>query len=656
MAFVVFAVLVTTPLQAAPFAAIVMDARTGEILYEKNAHTRLHPASLTKMMTLYIVFQELEAGRLSLDTQVTVSKYAAAQPPSRLGLKQGQKIAVRYLIRAAAVKSANDAAAALGDHIGGDHVAFAKRMTRTARQLGMHDTTFKNAHGLTAEGHLSTAYDMNVLGRHLFYDFPQYYNIFSRRTADAGIATVTNTNSRFLDSYEGADGIKTGYTSPAGFNLTASAKRGNKRIIATIFGGTSTAQRNAKMAELMDIGFGAAKNRVKEQPPVAPHPDEALIASAEPQIDEIDAEGGAGKTVRVSGEVKVSLRPRARPEKPTVPDAVAVAMAESIEGALAEATAEPAPEGTLEFQAEAMAAADPVAETPLAEPAPEALAEATPEAEPAASPEATSETLVAEATLPPPEPGSLDAQAVALAAGAPPAETLVAELPPEEAPLADPALAAVKPMPRPDTAPDPAATGETALAEADPAPAAPGVDVPALVAEAPPVETATPQEGVVLAEAAPEPERVVTDPGLSGEEPPLGELTQVETVAASAMAVPLEPATTPPPARKAPIFDAVEVAEAPAEETTEEVVVVMSTSGGRHFGVNVGEYPSRYDAERALLKTALAESATLNEGLRKTTQSGGAWRASFMGLTEEQAELACRRLRARAVPCETVGG
>ena len=120
MLFIVTTVVVTTPAQAAPFAAVVMDGRTGEVLYEKNARTRLHPASLTKMMTLYIVFQEIEAGRLSLDTRVTVSKYAASQPPSRLGLKQGQKIAVRYLIRAAAVKSANDAAATLGDAIGGD--------------------------------------------------------------------------------------------------------------------------------------------------------------------------------------------------------------------------------------------------------------------------------------------------------------------------------------------------------------------------------------------------------------------------------------------------------------------------------------------------------------------------------------------------------
>jgi len=139
MAFVVSTFVAATPLHAVPFAAIVMDGRTGEVLYEKNADTRLHPASLTKMMTLYIAFQEIEAGRLSLDTKVTVSKYAASQPPSRLGLKPGQKIAVRYLIRAAAIKSANDAAAAIGDAISGDQAAFAKRMTRTARQCDLRD-------------------------------------------------------------------------------------------------------------------------------------------------------------------------------------------------------------------------------------------------------------------------------------------------------------------------------------------------------------------------------------------------------------------------------------------------------------------------------------------------------------------------------------
>ena len=423
MIFVVSTVVVTSPLQAAPFAAIVMDGRNGEVLYEKNADTRLHPASLTKMMTLYIAFQEIEAGRISLDTKITVTKYAASQPPSRLGLKPGQKIALRYLIRAAAVKSANDAASAIGDAIGGDSVAFAKRMTRTARQLGMSNTTFKNANGLTADGHLSTARDMNILGRHLFYDFPQYYHIFSRRTADAGVATVNNTNTRFLDNYEGADGIKTGYTSAAGFNLTASAHRGKKHVIATVFGGTSTANRNAKMAELMDIGFGEARNNVTEEPPAAaPLPDDALIASIDNGIDEIDAAGGAGKTISVSGEVRTSPRPKARPDQPTVSDDVAIAMAASIDGALAEATADPAPEGTLEFQAESMVAdaatGEAVAEVPLPEPS-QAVDTALAAVD---LPPAATESDVALADLGQPTsttvaPGTLDAQAALLAAG-----------------------------------------------------------------------------------------------------------------------------------------------------------------------------------------------------------------------------------------------
>ena len=610
------AVVVTSPLQSAPYAAIVMDARTGEVLYEKNANTRLHPASLTKMMTLYIVFQEIEAGNLSLDTKVTISDYAAAQPPSRLGLKPGQKIAIRYLIRAAAVKSANDAASALGDAISGDHVAFAKRMTRTARQLGMDNTTFRNANGLTADGHLSTAHDMNVLGRHLFYDFPQYYNIFSRRTADAGVATVTNTNSRFLDGYKGADGIKTGYTSAAGFNLTASAQRGDKHIIATVFGGTSTANRTAKMTELMDIGFGEARSNVTEQPPVAaPLPDDALIASLENDIDEIDAIGGAGKTIRVSGEVKRSPLPKPRPTLPIVSDEVAIAMAAGIDGALAEATAEPAAEGTLEFQAAEMvvemAAGSPPADVPPVAADDTALAAAV-------VPKAVVPDETLSAAAEPPEdvaasvwpPGTLDAQVMALAA-----------VPPEEAPA----------LP---------AGGEPDLAGLKP--------------KASPASVAEPAPETALAAVAPEPELVVTDPGpvLAEAEtsaPPLAEITDVETVAgdvnAGAPAVEIAAATVtaPLPKRAAPIFETVEAAE-PATGAEPEVVVVMSTSGGRHFGVNVGEYPSRYEAERALLKTALAESATLNEGLRKTSQSDGSWRASFMGLTEEQAELACRRL------------
>ena len=154
------------------YAAMVIDARSGEILHSENANKQLHPASLTKMMTLYVVFQAVENGEISLDKKVKISRHAASEPPSKLGLRSGQKVRLRYLIRAAAVKSANDAATALGEAIEGSEAAFARRMNRTAKAMGMSRTRFKNAHGLTESGHLSTAHDITILGRHLFYDFP----------------------------------------------------------------------------------------------------------------------------------------------------------------------------------------------------------------------------------------------------------------------------------------------------------------------------------------------------------------------------------------------------------------------------------------------------------------------------------------------------
>ena len=405
----VVALLAISAAFAAPYAAIVIDARTGETLYSKNADTRLHPASLTKMMTLYITFGEIRSGRLSLDTMITVSKHAAAEPPSRLGLRAGQKIALRYLIRAAAVKSANDAAAAIGDAIGGSTAGFAKKMNRTAKSLGMNSSTFRNANGLTASGHMSTARDMTTLGRHLFYDFPEFYNIFSRRSTDAGMAQVASTNRKFLDAYKGADGIKTGYTVPAGFNLTASAERGNVRIIATIFGGQSTAQRNSKMAELLDLGFAKAPSNARVAKPETPALDaeDALLASASLPEEEDEAgfdgeAGGSAKTIRLIMAVATSPRPKGRPglgvaedllvAEAAVDDAVAAAMQDSIVGALAEAN-EPPPANTLEAQTLALVEAP---ATPEPSPLDVAVGAATP--------------VVA-------APNTLDAQSQALALG-----------------------------------------------------------------------------------------------------------------------------------------------------------------------------------------------------------------------------------------------
>jgi D-alanyl-D-alanine carboxypeptidase len=356
-------VLTASGLHAAPYAAYMIDARSGEVLYEENAQTRLHPASLTKMMTLYIAFEEISRGNISLDSMVTISKHAAAQPPSRLGLRAGQKIQLRYLVRAAAIKSANDAATAIGEFIsGGSEPAFAERMTRTARAIGMDNSTFKNANGLTAKGHLSTAHDLTILGRRLFYDFPQFYNLFSRRSTDAGLATVNNTNRRFLDAYDGADGIKTGYTVPAGFNLTASAERDGKRLIATVMGGASTDDRNRKMSKMLDKGFAAApRNAPVNPPPPADYQgaDAALVAEA---AQAPDAPGA--KTIAAVVAPTKSLRPRARPGTPDVAlaeaaplpaDDTALAAAQAVDGmqdsilgALAEATGTaPLPEAPL---------------------------------------------------------------------------------------------------------------------------------------------------------------------------------------------------------------------------------------------------------------------------------------------------------------------
>ncbi len=321
---------------AAPYAAMVVDARSGKVLHSRNADTRLHPASLTKMMTLYVVFDAIKRGELSLDKKVKISRNAANEQPSRLGLKAGQRISIRYLIRGAAVKSANDAATALGEAVSGSEAAFARRMTATARKLGMSKTTFKNAHGLTRSGHLSTARDMTTLGRRLFFDFPDYYNLFSRKSTDAGVRQVANTNRKLLSAYRGADGIKTGYTSAAGFNLVASAKRGNKRVIATVFGGKTSASRNARVAELLDLGFKKSPTYAAINKPAAvdlgvkpkvikvaisgavktsPRPKERTQNQGVQQLAQVDTQAIENAIIAANNEVKTAKKPAVTPPK-----------------------------------------------------------------------------------------------------------------------------------------------------------------------------------------------------------------------------------------------------------------------------------------------------------------------------------------------------
>ncbi len=422
---------------AAPYAAMVMDCRTGKVLHSRSADVRLHPASLTKMMTLYVVFDAVERGEIGLDSVVTISRNAASEEPSKLGLRHGQRIKLRYLIRAAAVKSANDAATALAEAVSGSETKFAQRMNWTAKALGMTNTTFKNAHGLTRAGHLSTVRDMTILGRHLFYDHPDYYNIFKRRSTHAGIKEVRNTNRKFLSAYRGADGIKTGYTRAAGFNLTASAQRGQVRIIATVFGGKSVAQRNAKMAELLDLGFSRAPAQARERRPRKP--DLSLMP--------------AGRILRDSGAVRRSPFPVPRP---TASDEVQ----------------------------------------------PELLA-------------ARSDTIE---------------QAVMIAQ---------------------------------DTS-----SGQPASESRS--------------------QTADRQDS--------------------------------------------------------------------ASDASTRIVVTRNTdSGARLWGINIGRFPTRYQAERALIKTALTELGTLDDVPRKVSSSARGHDANFVGMTEQGAVRACQRLKARSIDCKTLG-
>jgi len=236
------------------YASIVIDANTGQVLRERNADKRLYPASLTKMMTLYMAFEAIERGRFTLDSPLPVSRAAAAEPASKLGLRRGSTILMRDALQACATKSANDAATVIAEAIGGSAEGFARLMTAKALELGMRNTRFKNAHGLTARGQQSTARDMSILGRSLFEDFPEHYSMFERKRFRYGGRNYRATN-KLLGRYAGADGIKTGYTRASGYNLVASAERDGNRLIGVVFGGRSSASRNSHMKKILDEGF-----------------------------------------------------------------------------------------------------------------------------------------------------------------------------------------------------------------------------------------------------------------------------------------------------------------------------------------------------------------------------------------------------------------
>lgn len=249
-----------------PQAAMVVDAYSGKVLYSESADTPRYPASVTKVMTLYLLFEKIREGKLTLDSELTVSEDAASRPPSNLRLEPGSTITVRDATFALVTKSANDVAAVIAENIAGSEADFARLMTQKARAIGMSNTTFRNASGLPDRGQTTTARDLVTLGRRVLADFPEEAKIFRTRFFQYGRARYKNHNG-LLFSYAGIEGMKTGYTRDSGFNLLTSCRRQDKHLIAVVLGGRSSAHRNARMRTLLNQAWGkaVASNDLKQR-------------------------------------------------------------------------------------------------------------------------------------------------------------------------------------------------------------------------------------------------------------------------------------------------------------------------------------------------------------------------------------------------------
>ncbi|WP_162917375.1 D-alanyl-D-alanine carboxypeptidase family protein [Dongia deserti] len=255
---VVLAGLILAGNGTAQAASLVVDVETGQVISADAPNHLWYPASLTKMMTVYVALSEIEAGRLSFDDKIKVSSYAAGQSPVKFGLKAGQVITVREAINAAIVASANDAAVALAEKVSGSEEAFAVRMTAMARSLGMARTVFRNASGLPHDGQVTTARDLAVLATGLLRDYPKHYPLFNQRAVTIGKRSRGTVNS-ILSSYSGADGFKTGFTCGSGYNLVASATRDGRRLIGVVLGSPNRGQRVHDMTGLLNGAFAAGK-------------------------------------------------------------------------------------------------------------------------------------------------------------------------------------------------------------------------------------------------------------------------------------------------------------------------------------------------------------------------------------------------------------
>ena len=605
-----------TPTQAAPYADIVVDANSGTVLHSTNPDARRHPASLTKIMTLYMLFEQLEAGALKLDSQLKVSAEAAAQAPTKLGLKPGSTIAVEDAIKGLVTRSANDAAVVVAEAIAGTERDFAKLMTRKAQALGMKNTVYKNASGLPDSDQITTARDQSMLGRAVQERFPRYYKYFSIRTFTFRGQSISNHN-HLLGRVEGVDGIKTGYINASGFNLVTSVHRGNRYLVAVVLGGGSAGSRDARMRDLINGKIVLAAT--KRTAPMVGESTETADAKPEPKaIAKAEPAPEAKPEPKVAAKVEPKPEPHAEAKAETKAEPrFAVASAVSVPSRFIPSTAPAEPAAARSAPTAAAAAVQPRLATGSTEPIRPVLVKTL--AVRAGTQTASLAPLV-------PALPVVDSQPSQAAASVPSHAPVVLAKPEPPAPPPAPAAAAPVATPVAVTRPEPAAAPPApavVVAKLDPPSPAPAPVVAAMPEPAAPA----PAAASANAERMPLP---LARPGTLGVLP-------ARTAAA-------QPAATAKPA-PAPTATAATPAPAAASKPPQR--------GG--WVIQVGAYPAEGTAKERLAAVRSKASKVLTgaEGFTEPVQKSGTiyYRARFAGLDKDKAEAACKYLKKNDVEC-----
>jgi D-alanyl-D-alanine carboxypeptidase len=646
------------PINAAPYAEIVVDANSGAVLHATNPDARRHPASLTKIMTLYLLFEQLDAGKLKLDTPLKVSAEAAEQSPTKLGLKPGSTLAVEDAIKGMVTRSANDAAVVVAEAIAGSEDDFARLMTRKAQALGMDNTVYKNASGLPDDNQITTARDQSTLGRAIQERFPRYYKYFSIRSFTFRGESISNHN-HLLGKVEGVDGIKTGYINASGFNLVTSVHRGNRYLVAVVMGGSSGGSRDARMRELINdkIALASIKRTVPMvaeaggTPEVRPEPMVVTKAEAKPAPTAV---AKAEPKSEPKSERKSEPKSEPKPEPMVVTKAepkVAAAKIEPKEASKAEAKAEPrfavASATSLPVRFNSNSAAPP-AEPAALRSEPAAAATLTQTYAAAGSTEPIRPVLVKTLTV---RPGVRTAALAASQVASPAAEAQPVAAPapaPMAAAKAEPAapspaaIAAEPPAPPPAPVaaakPEPAAVPPEVATKPEPAAA------PAAAAIAAKEEPAAPPPAAAVTAAAAKPEPAAEPAGAN---PGASSAPPAPVAAAAPVVVP-----TPKPAPAAKVAAATSTAKpAPAAPTAKP----QHPPG---WMIQVGAFPAEQAAKQRLSSVQNKASKMLGgaEGFTETVDKAGTtyYRARFAGLDKDKAEAACKYLKKNDVECVTV--